>query len=102
MPPGSLSTLAVMKPGPNTARKASSLYFRTPNPATRRGRLRSLLKNFLFMGHECFLRWAEWNVTEYCAGCLLLENQEHAEDDHSAGPAPCHPVEEFLINVLAP
>jgi hypothetical protein len=49
MPPGSLSTLAVMKPGPNTARNASIRYFSTPRPATRRGMLKSLLNIFSFM-----------------------------------------------------
>src|SRR5262249_26791111 len=48
-----------------------SRYFRTPNPATRRGRLRSLLNSFSFMVHKYFCDC--WNGTyETCAapvGC---------------------------------
>src|ERR1041385_3949124 len=102
MPPGSLSTLAVMKPGPNTARKASSRYFRTPNPATRRGRLRSRLNIFSFMVHKYFaIVWKRNLLNERGDGCLLMEYQQNAEHDHYACRAPCYPVEKPGIYVFA-
>src|SRR5215831_6424021 len=101
MPPGSLSTFAVMKLGPNTARKAISRYFRTPNPATRRGRLRSRLNIFSFMVHRYFCDC--WNGTceRYAASWLLLEDQQNAQHDHYGRRAPCHPVKEPGIYVFA-
>src|SRR5580765_782756 len=102
MPPGSLSTFAVMKPGPNTARKAISWYFRTPNPATRRSRLRSRLNIFSFIVHKYFLRLLERSLRNVRrAGWLLLEDQQNAQYDHYARRAPCHPVKESGIYVFA-
>src|SRR6266404_5075655 len=40
-----------MKPGPNTARKATMRYFSTPKPATRRGNLMSRLNSLSFIAN---------------------------------------------------
>src|ERR1700716_1371293 len=101
MPPGSLSTFAVMKPGPKTARKAISLYFNTPKPTIRRGIVRSRLNIFSFMVQGMLLRLQSGNVEERLRAKRLLENQQDAQHNHYSRRSPGHPVEEPGVYVLA-
>src|ERR1700731_1428311 len=101
MPPGSLSTLAGRKPGPKTARKATSRYFNTPNPTIRRGMLRSRLNIFSFMILGMLLRLQSGNVEERLRAKRLLENQQDAQHNHYSRRSPCHPVKEPGVYVLA-
>ena len=84
MPPASLSTLAVMSPGPNTARKVRKLRQR----ARRGGILQEAVEQVLH-GHDVVTTTDGFTLRER-AGCFDLSADFHSSDPPKPSGSAVH------------